>query len=192
MGRPGYPLALEAQLLVAGRAAARARTHLDLWAVTGEFESRDRLLEPIEEFWEPLRFVEHAQLVAYCVTICAIYDKSKGTIRLTQICKNLGHEHKLEPLLPGLEKVKHLRDNIFAHRNISTSWETAFNEAAITPNIMRSLAEGTLDVINFLLEQCGRYPIPYSNIAREEFKRLLAGGMNLAVRSFWMEDGFSD
>ena len=175
MGRPGRPLAQEGQLLVAANAATRARTYLDLWGVTARRESRDKLLKPIHEYWEPLRFVEHAQLVAYCITICTIYDKSRGTLRLTEICRDLGRADLLEPLLPKLEKVKHLRDNIFAHRNVATSWEEAFERAKITADDMEALAVGTLDVVNELLGQHDLQPVLHSSVAREGYERLLRG-----------------
>jgi hypothetical protein len=141
--------------------------------VTAKRESRDKFLRPIDEHWEVLRYVEHAQFFAFCVTICSIYDKGRGTLRLTELCRYFDCTDDVKPLLPIVDKVQHLRHNIFAHRNISTSWERTFAEAAIKPDDLERLAEGTLSLLNDMLEKQNLTPVIRSSLPREEFERLM-------------------
>jgi hypothetical protein len=156
-------LSLEERLYRAGQHVVRARLFLDLWFYFEEKTTRQGIIETMREYNEFFRFTSHAYLLSHVIHIAAMFDKTRGTICLTGLAKEMkdagfiqGQEAAkvyalLDEAAPIVEKVTILRHRAFAHRSASMSYDDVFKLAAVRPDQLRDLTEVALKIANRLL-----------------------------------------
>jgi hypothetical protein len=175
------PLPLDERLYRAGQHVVRARLFLDFEQNT----SRAKIIETMREYNEFFRFTPHAYFVAYIVHIAAMFDKTRDTISLTRLAKEMkaarfiqGQEiAEIDAVLaeaaPIVEKVTVLRHHAFAHRSASISYDDAFKKAAVKPDQLRDLTELALKIANRLLLARGLKDEFFTSLPREDAERMM-------------------
>ena len=157
------PLPLNQRLDRIGQHIVRARLFLDLWFYFEGRASRSKIIDTMREYNEFFRFTPHAYLTTYVIYMAGVFDKSKGTISLAPLSREVKAAGQLkapdaaivEALLtkaePIAEKVTTLRHNAFAHRSAHFSYDDVFEMAAVKPDQLRELTDMALEVTNQLL-----------------------------------------
>jgi AbiU2 len=158
----------------------RAGIFLDLWFYFESQDTRRAIIDTMRRFNEFFRFTPHAHFVAYVVHMAALFERRKDTINLPSLTKE-ALEEKLISAQVGVEvelllrrakplaaKVAILRNNLFAHRNASISYDAAFKKAAVTPGQLRELAQIALQAANKLSLARGRSVHFFSELARKD------------------------
>ena len=156
-------LPLDTRLRTAGQLVVRAKVFYDIWRYFAGQETRRSIFDTMNSYSEFFRFDVHAHLVAFAVHITMLFDRRKDTISLPNLVKDVkdtqaipsGDVAEIAALLmeaaPLVDKVKTLRDNVFAHRSAMMDYEQAFKEAGVTPNQFGQLTDIALKVANRLL-----------------------------------------
>lgn len=146
-----------------GQHIVRARLFLDLWFYFEEESSRREIIGIMEEYNEFFRFTPHAYLVSYVIYMAGVFDKSRGTISLeflTREIKNAGRikgvdfsiiDRLMIEAEPIVSKITTLRHKAIAHRSAHLSYNDVFKAAAVTPNQLRELTDVALKIANQLL-----------------------------------------
>jgi hypothetical protein len=157
------PRPLNERLDRIGQHIVRARLFLDLWFYFEERDSRRKIIETMLDYNEFLRFTPHAYLVTYVIYMAGVFDKTRGTISLAHLAREMtaaGHlkgpdaatvETLLVEAKPIADKVVILRHKAFAHRSADISYDDVFKEAAVRPDQLRELTDIALKIANRLL-----------------------------------------
>jgi AbiU2 len=157
------PLPLNQRLDRIGQHIVRARLFLDLWFYFEAQESRRKIIHTMREYDEFFRFTPHAYLATYVIYMAGVFDKSRRTISLGPLIREVKTAGQLEArdaaiidalLLkakPIADKVATLRHNAFAHRSAQISYDDAFELAAVRPDQLRELTDIALEIANRLL-----------------------------------------
>jgi hypothetical protein len=152
----------------AAQLVLRSRVFFDIWFYFESNDTRPALLNTMEEYNEFFRFAPHAHLVAFVVTICALFDKRRDTLSLLNLVTEMTSANLLSSLSqsevgalvdeakPLVSKIRILRHNAFAHRSAIMSYDDVFKMAALTPLQMRKLTEIALKITNQLARARGR------------------------------------
>jgi hypothetical protein len=157
------PFPLNQRLDRIGQHIVRARLFLDLWFYFEERDSRRKIIDTMREYNEFFRFTPHAYLATYVIYMAGVFDKSKGTISLAPLIREVKAAGQLkandaaivDALLgkakPIAEKVAMLRHKAFAHRSAHIAYDDVFKMAAIKPDQLRNLTDIALKITNRLL-----------------------------------------
>jgi hypothetical protein len=169
-------LPIDDQITSAAKLAVRARVHCGLWWTTASAEGRVLFHEALDEHWGAWRFVEHAQLVAFMVTIHNLYDDRSGTIRFKELSRQLGGvaTDLIAEAQPLADKVRHFRNELFAHRTDKLSYAEVFKRGNISGNDMIRLAEMGVAIAATMLEARGLPAQPADDLSIAEMARILA------------------
>ena len=179
------PLPLDERLYRAGQHVVRARLFLDLWFYFEEKTTRAKIISTMREYNEFFRFTPHAYFVAYVIHIAVVFDRTRNTISLTRLAKEMkaarliqGQEAaELDALLaeaaPIVEKVNILRHGAFAHRSASISYDEVFKLAAVRPDQLRDLTEMALKITNRLLLARGLKDEFFTTLPREDAEKMM-------------------
>jgi hypothetical protein len=179
------PLPLNERLDRIGQHIVRARLFLDLWFYFEERDSRRKIIDTMREYNEFFRFTPHAYLATYVIYMSGVFDKSRGTISLGPLIREVKAEGHLkaqdaasaEALLaqakPIADKVAILRHKAFAHRSAHISYNDVFKLAAVTPNELRDLTDMALRVANRLLLACGLQDQYFAKLPREAAEAMM-------------------
>ena len=161
------PLPLVTRVDTAGELVVRARIFYDIWRYYEDAETRPAILPTMNAYPDFFRFDTHAHFVSFTVYMAGLVERRTDTTNLSHLtaeCEASGTVSvaalgsakaalsRTEPIRP---KVVILRNNLFAHRSASLSYEEAFRIASVTPNQLRDLTVDALDVANSLLVGCG-------------------------------------
>jgi AbiU2 len=161
------PLPLNQRLGRIGQHIVRARLFLDLWFYFEEQDSRRKIIDTMREYNEFFRFTPHAYLTTYVIYMAGVFDKSRDTISLAPLVREVKVAGQLkardtmivDALLlkakPIADKVATLRHNAFAHRSAHISYDDAFDLAAVRPQQLRELTDIALEIANQLLLAVG-------------------------------------
>lgn len=169
-------LPLDDRINSAAMLAGRARVHCGLWWTTASAAGRAHFHEALEEHWEAWRFVEHAQFLAFMVTIHNLFGDRNGTIRFKQLSKELGGiaaDQIAEAELLAA-KVRHFRDQLFAHRSDKLTYAEVFKRADITGNDMMRLADLAIAISATMLQARGLPEQIASDLPASEMSRIFA------------------
>lgn len=170
-----------------GQHIVRARLFLDLWFYFEEQGSRRQIIEIMQEYSEFFRFTPHAYLVTYVIYMAGVFDKSKGTISLASLIREVKAEVHLKPhdaatidalmveAKPIADKVTILRHKAIAHRSAHISYNEVFKLAAVKPNQLRDLTDMALKIANHLLLARG--------IQDQHFTKLPRGAAEAMIRA---------
>ena len=157
------PFPLNQRLDRIGQHIVRARLFLDLWFYFEERDSRRKIIDTMREYNEFFRFTPHAYLTTYVIYMAGVFDKSKGTISLAPLIREVKAAGQLkandaaivDALLgkakPIAEKVAMLRHKAFAHRSAHIAYDDVFKMAAVKPDQLRNLTDIALKITNRLL-----------------------------------------
>jgi len=152
------PLQLDNRLERIGQHIVRARLFLDLWLYFEEKDSRRKIIDTMREFNEFFRFTPRAYLTAYVIYTAGVFDKSRGTISLPSLIRDVkatGHlkgqdattvNALLAKAAPLAGQVAILRHKAFAHRSADISYDDVFKIAAVKPKQLRELTDVALAV----------------------------------------------
>ena len=139
-----------------GQHILRARLFLDLWFYFEERDSRRIIIDTMQDYNEFFRFTPHAYLVTYVIYMAGVFDKSRGTISLAPLIrevKAVGHlkaqdaaiaDALLAQAKPIANKVTILRHKAFAHQSAHISYDDVFKMAAVKPDQLRELTDMAL------------------------------------------------
>jgi hypothetical protein len=140
----------------------------------------------MNKFSEFFRFDEHAHRFTFIVHAAALFETKPHTINLCQLAKELRNADRISDASMGeLERlfthanrvingVRIIRNNAFAHRNSSVTFDAAFKIAKISMDDLRDLMNAALEVVNILLIACDRAPKIFLTRPLEDAKRVLA------------------
>ena len=182
MQKPQHTLEQKLDTLV--QIVLRARTFFDFWWIYENVPTRKKYLPAMNRYSEFFKFDSHAQEVAYTIYLCQVFDKRKNTLSVVNVieeakARNISKEsiataeealHEAEPIL---KKMSIIRNNLFAHRKDSLSFEDAFKKASIKPNQIRSLTELALDAVNSLRTSLGQESFDFSEFPGRDLSQLL-------------------
>lgn len=179
------PLPLNDRLDRIGQQIVRARLFLDLWFYFEERNSRRNIIDIMQEYHEFFRFTPHAYLVTYVIYIAGVFDKSRGTISLAPLIREVNTTGELkkrdaeiiETLLmkaqPIVNKIAILRHKAFAHRSADISYDDVFKMAAVKPNQLRDLTDLALKIANRLLLARGLQDQFFTELPREAAEAMM-------------------
>jgi hypothetical protein len=157
------PLPLNERLDRIGQHIVRARLFLDLWLYFEGRATRGKIINTMREYNDYFRFTPHAYLVSYVIYVAGVFDKTRGTISLATLIREMKTASILKTLdvatvdalmvqaKPLAEKVAILRHKAIAHRSAHLSYNDVFKMAAVTPDQLRDLTEIALKIANPLL-----------------------------------------
>jgi hypothetical protein len=163
----------------------RARIFFDIWFYFEAKETRSPILDTMQEYSEFFRFMPHAHQVAFIITIAVLFDKTRNTISLHHLVREMSRNKQLSQQAQAevnelLNKVKPLETKIivlrhkaFAHRNAHTSYDDVFKEAKVSAKQMRELTEITLLIANKLAEAVGANIGFFNELPREDAVRMM-------------------
>jgi AbiU2 len=178
-------LPLEERLYRAGQHVVRARLFLDLWFYFEEKTTRDEIIETMREYNEFFLFTPHAYLLSYVIHIAAMFDRTRDTISLPRLAKEMkaagliqGQEAAevdalLDKAAPIAAKVTILRHHAFAHRSASISYDDVFKLAAVKPDQLRDLTVVALKIANRLLLARGLKDECFTTLPREAAEAMM-------------------
>ncbi len=170
------PLPLDEQIKSAAMLAVRARVHCGLWWTTASAAGRALFHDALDEHWGAWRFVEHAQFLAFMVTTHNLYGDRRGTIRFKELSRQLGGvaADLVAEAQPLADKVRHFRDELFAHRTDKLSYGEVFKRGSISGNEMIRLADLSVTIAAAMLEARGLPAQPADDLSVGEMARILA------------------
>ncbi|HWK36636.1 hypothetical protein [Sphingomonas sp.] len=170
------PLDLDEQITSAAKLAVRARVHCGLWWSTASAAGRALFHEALDEHWNAWRFIEHAQFVAFMVTIHNLFGDRHGTIRFKKLSAELGDvaADQIAEAEPMASKVRQFRDQLFAHRSNKLTYAQVFERADITGNEMIQLADAAVKIATAMLDARGLPKQPADDSPIEDFAEVLA------------------
>jgi hypothetical protein len=164
---PSLLLPIDERLNRATQLVIASRVYWDLWFYYDGADTPHSIVMTMQGFNEYFRFTPHAFLVAFIVYTAALFERRKDTMNLPTLAK----EMKVAKLIPAKDvvevdalldqaaqpasKVAIIRNNLFAHRSATLSWEAAFKKAAISPYKLRDLTDVGLKIANRLLQVRG-------------------------------------
>jgi HEPN superfamily AbiU2-like protein len=168
-----------------GQHIVRARLFLDLWLYFEEETSRREIIGIMEEYNEFFRFTPHAYLVSYVIYMAGVFDKTKDTISLGLLIRELKASGKLKlenraavdalvaEAKPLVDKVVMLRHRAIAHRSAHISYNDVFKIADVKPNRLRDLTDIALKIANHLLLACGGQDQHFTRLPREAAEAMM-------------------
>jgi hypothetical protein len=149
----------------AAHLVVRSRIFFDIWFY---FEGKDTgpaIIDTMRRFWAFFQYDPEAHFVSFVIYIAALFDKRRNTISLPHLVKDARQSIRnadvveVDALLaqanPLATKVTILRNEVFAHRSATISYDDAFKEADVTPDQLRDLTELALKIVNRLLRARG-------------------------------------
>jgi hypothetical protein len=163
----------------------RARIFFDIWFYFEAKETRSSILDTMREYSEFFRFMPHAHQVAFIITIAVLFDRSRNTISLHHLVREMTRNKQLSQQAQAevnelLNKVKPLETKIiilrhkaFAHRSAHTSYDDVFKEAKVSAKQMRELTETALLIANKLAEAVGVNIGFFNELPREDAARMM-------------------
>lgn len=174
-------LPLKQRVGIASAMAHRAFTHLALWRVTALTEGRERYRAAINEHWEHLRFLEHGQLVAAVVELHSMLDASEATVNLPKLLDEVEAEHgeqqgaraQLRYVQPYLDRLRPLRNAVYAHRTKRKTSREVFAAAEMTPDRLHEMGKTCLLIANDLCLAVGLEPQAPSPLPADWYARML-------------------
>jgi hypothetical protein len=164
----------------------RARLFLDLWFYFEEDISRRQIIETMREYNEFFRFAPHAYLMTYVVYMAGVFENRRDTINLVSLAREVQASGRLNaqdeatlsglmsPAKPIAKKVAILRNNAFAHRTISMSYNDVFALASVTPGELQDITEIALKIANLLLSSCGLQDQHFTDLPRQDAASMMA------------------
>jgi hypothetical protein len=179
------PLPLNNRLERIGQHIVRARLFLDLWFYFEGRNSRRKIIDTMREYNEFFRFTPHAYLATYVIYIAGVFDRSKGTISLASLIRDVKltgllkrHDARVVDALlaqakPLADKVAILRHKAFAHRSAHVSYDDVFRIAAVKPGQLRELTDVALDITNRLLLAQGLQEQYFTELPREAAQAMM-------------------
>jgi len=177
-------ITLKSELDILEQVARRARVYFDLWWICEGYETRSKNLQAMNRYPEFFRFDSHAHEMTYIMYLCQIFENNSKTLNITNVIKQAkaqklsegqitNAEQALCEAKPIYKKLLIIRHNLFAHRNISLSYKSAFEKANITPNEIRNLTELGLKAVNSLLVALGQNKRVFSELPGKDLSKLL-------------------
>jgi hypothetical protein len=179
------PLPINDRVYGAVQLVLRARIFFDIWFYFEAKETRSSILNTMQEYSEFFRFMPHAHQVAFIVTIATLFDKSRNTISLPHLVREMTRSKQLseqtqaevnellDKLKPLESKIIILRHKAFAHRSAHASYDDVFREAKVTAKQMRDLTEMALQIANKLAESVGVSIGFFNELPREDAARMM-------------------
>ena len=175
-------LPLKERVEIASRMAHRVFTHFELWRVTATVESRKRHWDALDDHWDHMRFLEHGQLVTAVVEIHSLLDANEATVNLPHLLSETEAAHGALPSArselkfqrPYFDRLRPLRNAVFAHRTKKRTNTEIFRGAKLTPNHLTSMSRSCLIVVNELRSAVGLEPEAPSPLPRDSYERMLA------------------
>jgi hypothetical protein len=161
------PDPLMERVKIAGQLAVRAKIFYDVWRCYHDELNEEREFHyTVNLYAEFFRFDFLAHLMCFVVSFAALLERRADTINLDQLTKEvldvtaLSAKEKadikvlLGKVLQFRVPIMTLRNNAFAHRSASLSYNSAFKKAHVTPNQLKELSQQVLELTNRLLVAC--------------------------------------
>ena len=154
---------------------------MGLWRLTAGVEGRKQHNEVLNDHWEHLRFLEHGQLFTAVVELHSLLDADKVTINLPHLVQALEDLKGPRPLLrkaladthPVFERLRILRNAVYAHRTKKKSYADVFKAAEITPDQLQELVLTCVKISNELREEVGLEAQAPTSLPVEAYHRML-------------------
>ncbi len=161
--------------------ALRCYVHLGLWRLTAGVEGRKLHNEVLNDHWEHLRFLEHGQLFTAVIELHSLLDADKVTINLPHLVQALEAQKGPHPLLrkaladahPVFDRLRILRNAVYAHRTKKKSYSDVFKTAEITPDQLQALVLICVKISNELRVEVGLEAQTPSPLPMQTYHRML-------------------
>lgn len=162
----------------------RARDTYEAWWNLKNRKVRPKYVDTMNVYSEYFVVAVHSHFVAMLMALFRLFDTDKKALSIPTLLASIQSEPgfpaavrtkvtaALERAQPSIDKVKLLRDKVFAHRDRSYSYERAFREAGLTANEVRRLTERTLRIVDDLMR--ARNKGVYSTFEHKTERDLLA------------------
>lgn len=175
-------LELVERLETATELVRRARIHLDIWWFLEGVETRQEIEPALQTYHEFFRFDRHAHFVAAVVYLSSLLKDRKDTINIQSLVretkKKTGHTIEIDQLLSALDhtakKVHILRNQVFAHRSATDSYQKTFEAASVTANELRLVTENARRVCNKLRRALGLPAVLFNEFPKSDLEDLFA------------------
>ncbi len=139
----------------------RARAAYEAWWNLRDKRIRSKYTETMNTYVDYFRIAIHSHFVAMLMALFRLYDKEDtlsiaGQINALQSVPGISRtlrlrlKRALARAQPSAEKIRNLRNKVFAHRDRAYTYERAFREAHLSPKEVRRLIERTLRMLNAL------------------------------------------
>lgn len=181
---PTTALPLDDRLERVAQHIVRARLFLELWYYFEEHNSRQLIIDTMQDYSEFFRFTPHAYFVSFTVYAAGVFETRSDTINLPSLVRetsgllNGTEASKMDSLMalakPIARKVSILRNNAIAHRTARMSYDDVFNLASVTPPELRDLTDLALDIANRLLKSRGRKEQGFTELPCNDAAEMMA------------------
>lgn len=177
------PLPIADRVKTAGQLVVRTRIFLDLWDFY-HGPTRGGIINAMNRFSEFFRFDEHAHRFSFFVHAAALFENKPNTINLRRLTEELHAADFISAKKKGeidqlflsvsvtVKSVHLIRNNAFAHRNNSISFDKAFAMANISTDSLRDLTSKALKIINILLIACGHNEKVFAELPLEDARAI--------------------
>lgn len=175
------PLQLNERVCAASRMALKARHHYSLFLLTSSTDGHLSHRPVIREFWEVLRFIQQANLVAAIVEAHSLFQDRKDTINLPRLLREIEEKNgplhaardQMARIAPFLNKVAILRNKAIAHRTKLVSYDDVFKRADIKRDEVGALLDAGVALSNELLVAEGFEAEEVSPLPTDAYHRML-------------------
>ena len=177
-------LSLKERVRIAGLNATLARRSLDVWWVYVGPNNEPRHLATMKEYSHFFRADKQAHFFHGVVGLASLCDPTKRTITVRHIVHKAVAEgfKALKPLMaevdaydgdPRRTGILHIRNKLFAHRDVSTTYAEAFEEAGIRPMDLFDMSDEGFSIIARVADEVGAPPPVHDTIAPDHAEQLL-------------------
>jgi hypothetical protein len=108
--------------------------------------------------------VTNSLVQGFCVSTYQLFDRDTRTKSLPHLIEELGSSHTslvqglqsaIQTQRPVLDKIFHIRCNVYAHRNRSQDPQAVFKAAGLTPRQMKAVVHLSQNIVSSLADAAG-------------------------------------
>jgi hypothetical protein len=163
----------------------RARKTYEAWWNLRNTKVWSRYLHAMNVYSEYFRVAVHSHFVAMLMALFRLYDTDRRALSLPRLVAALQSEPAVPRAVrltaersvarsqPTLDKMRVLRDKVFAHHDRAYSHERAFREAKLTGNEVRRILDRSLRAVNLLMEVRGKGTYSFGCHTQKHLLRML-------------------
>lgn len=146
-----------------GARTKRARSYHDLWMAIGGVALRSNYLQRMNDFEAVFRTTETATRLAFVVTLCSLYDNTRGTVTIERYAEDVWQRttartdwiSRFQEAKAIARRLYTLRNNYFAHSSQVTFKRDLFQETGLTYNALSGLMSETWELVKDVISADG-------------------------------------
>ena len=153
----------------------------DMWQVYSEDGSRKHHLPPMNEYPNFFRYTGEAHLRALILSAYSLYDPGPGRVTLPALLKEIQMDRERAKRAGNFiaaggriaARLKPLRHYLIAHRSDKHTFQDAYAEAGLTPNLLSRLVTMSCAAYNCIAQAAGQPKFYRVRFARNEMIAML-------------------